>query len=145
MNLHAIVSGAVGAVNPQQMCILQTSAGYTTGPSGKRTPQYAPPAYPMAQVQSLSTGDIRQLDALNIQGSQRKIYLNGSVSAIVRVSKRGGDLVTTPDGSVWLTTAVLEQWPDWCCVSVTLQDELGSLAQLDFSNPANSMYQPLIM
>jgi hypothetical protein len=25
------------------------------------------------------------------------------------------------DESVWLTTHVLEQWPSWCAVSVTMQ------------------------
>ncbi len=146
MNLHGIASGLVSAVNPSMLCLVQPSIGYSTLASGQQVPAYGDPFYPMAQVQSLGTDDLRQLDALNIQGSSRKIYLSGSVDAIVRVSKKGGDLVTLPDGSVWLTTHVLENWTTsgWCCVSVTLQDQKGAINALDFSDPANSMYAPLV-
>lgn len=144
MNLHSLARGLIASVNPEAICLLQTSTGYTTAAGGRQTPSYNAPVYPSAQVQSLSTQDLRQLDALSIQGSSRKIYLNGAVNAIVRVSAKGGDLITLADGTVWLTTAVLEQWDDWCCVAVTLQDDVVDLQNLDFSNPANSMYAPLV-
>lgn len=98
------------------------AGGYTTSPSGKRTPLQSAPYTASAQVQALTTKDLHQLEALNIGGSSRKIYLNGFVSATVRVSQKGGDLVALPDGTNYLTTAVLEQWPDWVCVAVTLQN-----------------------
>lgn len=77
-----------------------------------------------AQVQELTTTDLRQLDALNIQGSTRVMYISGEVDAIARVRQKGGDLVTMigGDGQVYLTTRVLEMWPDWCKVAVVLQD-----------------------
>lgn len=192
MNLHAVVSNQISAVNPNQKAAIQFSTGYTTLPNGQQVPQYAfaeflgaavadeliaiqvlsgvisvgdiisggdlpswlSVAYDLtgnggsgvyrldrpqatfpattvvtkgtlvtAQVQQLTTRDLRQLDALNIQGSHRKIYVNGSVQAIVRVAQRGGDLIVTQDGRTWLTTQVLEQWVDWCAVSVALQDD----------------------
>lgn len=144
MNLHGIVRNVIGAVNPQQKCLLQVSTGYSNSATGARTPTYAAPVYPLAQVQSLSTSDIRLLDALNIQGSTRKIYMNGQVSAISRAAGKGGDLITLADGTVWLTTAVLEQWPDWCAVSVTLQSQIGPISKLDFTIPANAIYLPLL-
>lgn len=123
MNLHGIVSGAIGAVNPHTPgVVLKASAGYTTATSGKRTPLYDTFPGLVAQVQQLTTKDLRQLESLNIQGSQRAIYLYGVVQAIVRVAQKGGDLLILPDGTTWLTTAVLEQWPDWCKVAVTLQN-----------------------
>jgi hypothetical protein len=122
MNLHQIASGAIAAVNPFQPVTIQTSTGATVNADGTRMPTYAPASTVSGQVQQLTTRDLRQLEALSIQGSSRKIYLNGEVDAIVRVSQKGGDLITLPDGSIWLTTAVLEQWPDWVAVSVTLQD-----------------------
>ena len=125
MNLHGIARGIISTVNPEMRVHLQTSTGYTTNDDGSRVPTYSD-SYPSAQVQSLSTADLRHLDALNIQGSQRKIYLSGDVAAIVRVSKKGGDIITLPDLTVWLTTAALEQWPDWCCVAVTLQNTTGT-------------------
>jgi hypothetical protein len=74
------------------------------------------------QVQQLTTRDLMHLDALNIQNSTRKMYLNGHVDAIVRMSDKGGDLISIANGTVWLTTAVLERWPDWCAVAMTLQN-----------------------
>ena len=67
--------------------------------------------------------DLRQLEGLNIQGSMRTIYLNGEVDAIIRINVKGGDIITLQDGSVWLTTHILEQWDvGWCKISITLQD-----------------------
>lgn len=123
MNLHGIVSGKVAAVNPLQPVILQVCIeGYVTNPDGSRVPAYLPPVTVTAQVQDLSTRDLRQLDALNIQGSMKSIYLNGTVDAISRLNAKGGDLLTLKDGTIWLTTSVLEQWPDWVKVSVTVQN-----------------------
>jgi hypothetical protein len=122
VNLHQIVAGAVGAVNPLVPCDLRLSVGYTIMPDGSQAPQYAAFAGVLCQVQELTSRDLRQLDALNIQGSMRSIYLNGQWFGVVRVGARGGDLLTMADGTVWLVTAVLEIWPDWTKISVTLQD-----------------------
>ena len=125
MNLHSIVSGAIGTVNPFIEVTLTTSNGFTTGAGGKRTPLYNAPVVLSAQVQQLTNKDLRQLEGLNIQGSMNSIYLNGVVQGIVRVSQKGGDLITIAtvnNAGVWLTTAVLEQWPDWVKVAVTLQN-----------------------
>ena len=123
MNLHGIVAGYVGSINPNVPVTLQVSIGSVTANDGSRSPSYGTPiAGLVAQVQELTTRDLRQLERLNIQGSTRKIYLNGEVDAIIRVSQKGGDLITMADGSIYLTTMVLEQWPDWCAVSVTLQN-----------------------
>ncbi|HEY6030507.1 MAG TPA: hypothetical protein VIU44_08090 [Gaiellaceae bacterium] len=73
-----------------------------------------------AQVQDLSQRDLLQLNGLNVQGSQKTVYVGGMLSGVVRPTQKGGDLITLDDGT-WLTTAVLEQWPDWCRVAVTLQ------------------------
>ena len=125
MNLHRIVSTVISAVNPNQMITVQTSAGYITNPDGTLVPQYSPAFDRLAQVQELTSRDLRQLDALNIQGSMRTVYLNGEVDGIIRISKKGGDLITLQrDGSIWLTTAVLEQWDTgWCKLAITLQTD----------------------
>lgn len=154
MNLHKVVAGVIHAVNPQQPILVQASNGYTTGKDGKRTPAYLPGVIATAQVQQLTTRDLRQLEALNIQGSERKLYISGEIDAIIRLSKSGGDLIVLLDSSVWLTTHVLEQWPDWCAVSIVLQMDSAVTAQaiasatqsgffsLDFSQSKNSMYIP---
>lgn len=190
MDLHRIVSGAIGAINPMVPATVQISTGYTTSASGLRTPSYATPGsitaaisgtvltvsavasgklmegqtlagvdvasntiigsqisgttggvgtynvspsqsvasetmttshVVQAQVQDLSQKDLRQLDALNIQGSQKSVYIAGSLSGLIRKDGKGGDLVVLSDGT-WLVTAVLEAWPDWCKASITLQN-----------------------
>ena len=74
------------------------------------------------QVQAMTAGDLRQVEGLNLNGTKRGIYLDGSINGVVRVYLKGGDLITFPDGSTWLVAMVLEQWPDWCKVAATLQD-----------------------
>lgn len=120
INLHQIVRSAIPAVNPDVPVTIRVSNGYTTASDGSRTPAYTS-FDTTAQVQALTSTDLRKLDGQNIQGSTRKLYLNGSVSGVDRLSQDGGDLVTLADGTVWLTTMVLEQWPDWCSVSITRQ------------------------
>ena len=128
MNLHQIVSSVINVVNPNQPATLQISTGPTTNADGTITPTYAAPIVVTAQVQELSIRDLQHLDGLNIQGSSRSIYFMGEVDAIIRVSQKGGDLITTYDGNTWLTTSVLERWDDygnsigWCKCSVTLQN-----------------------
>ena len=127
MNLHQIVSGAISNVNPFITATLQQSTGYTTNADGTRVPGYAAPITTSIQVQALEYNDIAQLDGLNIQGTRRKVYLNGQWAGVIRADQKGGDLLTFPEvpGSapqVWLVVFVFEQWPDWVSLCVTLQD-----------------------
>ncbi len=124
MNLHSIVSGAISAVLPPTNLTIQVSTGYTTNADGSRSPSYAPAQIKSGFMQALQYNDIVQLDALNIQGERRKIYINGQVDGLVRVENKGGDLITDPNGNVWLVVLVTEYWPDWCSVAVTLQDQI---------------------
>ena len=121
MNLHALVRGAINSVNPDIPVSIQRSAGYTTSPDGTRVPVYDAPLAAMAQVQELTAADLRKLDGLNIQGAVRSVYLNGQWNGAVRPGGTGGDLLTF-QGRVWLVTAVLDQFPDWTHVAVTLQN-----------------------
>ncbi len=80
----------------------------------------------MAQVQPITWRDLQQLDGLNLGGSRRKIYINGTTDGIVRSLRKGGDLVTIAGGvndGVWLVAQVLEQFPDWVSAAITLQNE----------------------
>ena len=128
MNLHSLVSSVISAINPNSKITIQTSDGYTINPDGTPVPRFAPAYDAWAQVQELTTRDLRQLEALNVQGSMRTLYISGELDAIIRVSQKGGDLITLGDGSVWLTTSVLEQFyegttPNWVKVAITLQTD----------------------
>jgi hypothetical protein len=121
MNLHKVVVGSIAAVNPHQRATLQLSTGYSTNKDGSRTPTYGAPIIVTAQVQALSMSDLRHLENLNIQGSERSIYVTGVLSAVQRFTQVGGDLITLSDGTLWLTKAVLEQWDSWVKVTVVQQ------------------------
>ncbi|KWO67591.1 hypothetical protein [Burkholderia territorii] len=124
MNLHGIAAPCVAAVNPWVTVSLQASSGYSTEPDGTRTPAYADSVAMAAQLQSLTYKDLVQLDGLNVQGEQRALYLYGNWQGVLRPEVNGGDLVTLPDGSLWLVTHVLENWSltsNWCKVSIVRQ------------------------
>jgi hypothetical protein len=122
MNLNEIAGSMIAAVNPLVTATLQRSIGSTTAAEGSRVPLYSSPETVQCQLQSLQGGDLAMLDGLNIQGVRSKIYVNTQFSGAERSTQRGGDLITFADGSVYLVTTVLENWPGWCSVAVTLQD-----------------------
>jgi len=121
MDLLAITTPAIGVVNPRVPMSLEVSTGNSISSDGTQVPTYADAVTVMAEIQPLTSNDLRQLDALNIQGSFQAIYIEGQTSGIVRAENKGGDLITDQSGKVWLVTMVLESWPDWCKVAVTLQ------------------------
>lgn len=126
MNLHGIVAGAIGTINPFVAATVKRSNGYTTSPDGSRVPLYVPFTARL-QVQALTYRDLELLDGLNISGIRRAIYLSGEVEGVVRAQKEGGDLIvfpkgTLPEGDTWLAAYVLEAWPDWRKIAITLQN-----------------------
>ena len=130
MNLQSLTASAVSAVNPMVSCSLQVSTGSVTNADFSKSPSYAVPVTVMGQIQALTFSDLSQLDGLNIQGIKRAIYLQGDIEGLLRPSGKGGDLITMPDGSIWLVVIVLEAWGqntgktggNWCKCAVTLQN-----------------------
>lgn len=126
INVRAIANTLIQPVNPDVAATLKRNTGYTTLPNGKRVPVYTD--YPIrAQVQALSAGQIEHLDGLNIQGVMRNVRISGTIFGLVRVQQSGGDVIefdpgTLPEGDEWLCVHVLEQWPSWVSVAVTLQN-----------------------
>lgn len=79
----------------------------------------------LGQVQALSTRDVWQLDGINLQGTLRALYVSGTLNGVVRALLKGGDLVTLPDGTVWLVTMVPEPWgltAGWTKCVIVLQN-----------------------
>lgn len=195
MNLHSIVAGQIGAVNPFIPVTLRISAGQgTTQPNGQRQPLYETPGaltgsfsgtvltvtavasgklasgqilagtgvvaltsitrqltgvdggigtYAVsrlqdlssralttdlivaAQVQPMTWRDLQMVEGLNLAGERRKIYLHGETDSVVRVQKKGGDLVVIASGvhrGTWLIAQTLEQFPGWVSAAMTLQN-----------------------
>lgn len=141
MNLHGIVTPAISIVNPATAIKIYGSDGYGVTPEHRQVPKYRPAVIAPAQIQELTAKEIEHLDAMNIQGVRNAIYINGSLSGVIRSEKKGGDIIITPDNRIWLVTVVLEQWPDWCKVGVTLQDVgVPDAYNLDLADPKNSQY-----
>jgi hypothetical protein len=126
MMLRSIVNGAIQGINQDSTVAWVQSTGYTTASDGTRTPNQVSQAM-QANVQALNGTDLRHMDGLNVQGVMRSVYLYGDVEGIVRAQGKGGDLLQfpmTPGGTMqnWLVTQVMETWPTWARVIVTLQN-----------------------
>jgi hypothetical protein len=129
MDLRGIANQASNTVNPNIIVILQTSNGFTIGSGNRQQPQYNSPLSGPAQIQALDNSDLKQLEGLNISGSIRALYVKGNLAGVIRPDSKGGDLVTiNPQPGVpllvigqWLTTKVLESWPDWTKVVICKQ------------------------
>lgn len=79
----------------------------------------------LAQVQPMTKSDLMQLEGLNLNGDKRAIYLNGTIDGVVRVELKGGDLVTLPNGQVFLVVQNLEGFADtagWTRAAMVLQN-----------------------
>lgn len=125
MNLHSIVAGGIGVINPFVPCKLQINRGYTTAIDGTRSPVYDAAVTVMCQIQplqSLQFGDLQRLDGLNLQGERRAVYLKGRWEGEIRFDNKGSDLITLPDGSVWLIAIIIEAWPTWTRMAIVRQD-----------------------
>lgn len=127
MNLHAIVSPAIGVVNPPVFCTLMISTGYTIQPDGTQVPNYATFNDVPVQVQALGYTDLMKMGGLNIESTRRKGYFYGNIEGIDRQAIKGGDLVqmpslpTFPGPTTWLVAQVLEHFEGWTSVALTLQ------------------------
>jgi hypothetical protein len=124
VNLNAIVGPVCASINDWVTAYMQQSQGYTTNPDGSRAPAYGPMTPMQVQMQSLTYRDLVQVDGLNLNGERRALYVNGDYQAVVRSSQEGGDLLTLPDGSVWLVAMQLENWhmnDGWVKIVITRQ------------------------
>lgn len=121
MDLHRIVSGAIGSVNPFILASIQKNTGYTTSGSGARTPSYAAAVSGVRiQKQATTAEDLKHIDNMNIQGEVCTVYMEGVQYPVNRITQQGGDLFTF-GGNTWLVVALLEMWPDWCKLVLCLQ------------------------
>lgn len=125
MNIRGLANKYTQITNKNIQINWVQSNGYTTDDAGARMPKTITLTVP-AQVQALSTSDLKHIDGLNITGVMRSVYLYGNAAGVVRADQLGGDILVFPEAPGccnrnWLITQVMETWPDWCHVVVTLQ------------------------
>lgn len=126
MRLRPLANSVTSVINNNQDINWLQSYGFTTDAAGKRSAGYAPATIISAQIQPLSGSDLRHMDGLNIQGVMRSVYMYGNIQGVVRADQKGGDMLQFPeipggDQRNWIVTQVMETWPTWCRVIVTLQ------------------------
>lgn len=125
MNLRQLANPLTQTINPNTSITWKQSTGYVTDSAGRRVPTYTSTTID-AQIQPLSSSDLKHVDGLNMQGIMRSVILYGNVAGISRADQQGGDILVFPEipGATnrnWLVTQVMETWPDWCRVIVTMQ------------------------
>lgn len=102
-------------MNPFVVATIYRAQPPTTSASGHRTPVYDAGSALKVQKQAMSQGDLEHMDNANIQGIMTKIWMDGAVYGVDRITQGGGDIITV-GAEVWLVIAVMEVWPDWCSV-----------------------------
>lgn len=123
MNLHAIVSGAIGSVNRHELVTIYRCNG-TTNTAGMVSVTYTHEDI-MAQVQAPNAGDLRLFDNLADAKHVKKFYINASAHTINRHEETAGDIIERADGSYWLIDMIRDDFsPEgWLCVLGTLQHD----------------------
>ena len=123
MNLHAIVSGAIGSVNHHEMVTIYRCNG-TTNTTCMVSVTYTHEDI-MAQVQAPNAGDLKLFDHLADAKHVKKFYINASAHTINRHEETAGDIIERADGSYWLIDMIRDDFsPEgWLCVLGTLQHE----------------------
>ena len=123
MNLHAIVSGAIGSVNKHELVTIYRCNG-TTNTAGVVKVSYSPQDI-IAQVQAPSAADLRLFDNLADARHVKKFYINASAHTINRHEETAGDIIERADGSYWLIDMIRDDFsPEgWLCCLGTLQHE----------------------
>ena len=127
MNLRGLANQYIQSVNPNTVIMWRKSTGYTKNENFEQVPAYED-AQIEAQIQGVSSGDLRHTDAMNMQGVMRKVYMYGNPQGVATADAKGGDLLIFPQvpggaSQKWLITSVLETWPAWAAVIVVLQDD----------------------
>lgn len=119
MNLHTIAANVTRRVTPKTSITVKHATGYTVSADGTQIPTYSQSTV-QGDVQPLSTQDLKKIEGLNVQNVTQKVYLTGDFEGVFRKTGRGGDLLEW-GGNIYLVTAVLERWPTWTAVGVTMQ------------------------
>lgn len=133
MDLRGIANQVSNVVNPNIIVIWQASNGFTNSSSGKLTPLFLTGVSGPAQVQALDNSDLKKIEGLNIQGALRALYMKGNLAAVLRPDNKGGDLITIAPQvnapsllqGTWLTSKVLESWPNWTKVVIVKQNPVS--------------------
>lgn len=113
MNLHEIVSSAINAVNPFQEITITSRGGYTVNSYGERVAVEGESKTVLADVQPLSSEDIKFINNYNQSTIYRSFWVSEDVSGINRPAAKAGDIVTY-NGDTYYVMGMKEDWYATC-------------------------------
>lgn len=129
MNIRGIANMAIQAVNPNIPVVVKLPNGFAVDPVSRRQVPVYTSTNAVGQLQALDGDDLKQISALNIQGTIRAMYLYGSVAGVIRPdgSSQSHVVFTSNEAGViksreWGVFKVLESWQDWCKVAIVYQE-----------------------
>lgn len=128
VNLHAIVRGAINAINPDEDVTLYRASGQKNV-AGKVTATYLPPVTVKAQIQSENDEALYHSNNAGQNDITKRFYLYadsvaGRPAGIIRPQARSGDIIQRVlDGTWWKVIAVIDDFSavGWTSVRAALQ------------------------
>ena len=123
MNLHNIVSGAIGMVNAHENVTIWRSDGVTNN-KGIITPAYTSEQR-RAQIQAPTASDLQMFERTATASHTIKVWIDAPASTINRVQKSAGDIIQRADGTFWQIVGIVHDYtPEgWLCCLAVLQNE----------------------
>lgn len=116
MNLHEIVSGAINSINPFQEITITPREDYTVNIYGEAEPINKESYTIMAQIQPVSSEDIKFINNYNESTVYMAFWLSANTSGLNRPLLKGGDKVVWGNKTFFITN-MPEDWYDTCCWS----------------------------
>lgn len=124
INLRGLANSAIQTINPNIEVTVFVPNGYTIDPATlEQVPVFTEVAG-YSNVQALDGDELRQADALNIQGVMRSVYLYGALAGVIRPDAQPSAVLEFSHGGVsgrWGVFKVFETWQNWCKVGVVYQ------------------------
>ncbi len=124
INLRAIANAAIQPINPNLPVTVFVPNGYAVDPVTLRQVPAFIETPGFGNVQALDGDELKQADALNIQGTLRGVYLYGAVAGVIRPDQQPSAELEFAHGGVsgrWGVFKVFETWQNWCKVGVVYQ------------------------
>ena len=109
MNLHEIVSSAINAVNPFQEVLITPKVSYIVNDYGEAVATEEASYTVMADIQPVSSGDIKFINNYNQSSIYKAFWLSSDVSSLNRPFAKAGDKVEC-NGNTYYVTSMPESW-----------------------------------
>jgi hypothetical protein len=108
LNLHEIVSGAIGSVNRHEEITLYRCKGFTNE-KGKVKTSYEASTL-RAQIQRPNAADLELNERVARASQSIKAWFNAPADTINRVDQSTGDIIKRADGTYWLIVSIRESY-----------------------------------